>query len=707
MNKLLSKLLIILVLFTILTTACTRIDKSPVKITTTNTTTNYTRGEAFFPIPFNPSQDIRAKQFTDNELSAFAKAYRYQGYGYYNGRIVYSKLPESFAVMTQAQEGSPANDYSQTNVQVPGVDEADILKSDGTYIYTITGRTVYIIRAYPGEDAEKVSTIKFAESFSPEGMFLDDNYLAVFGNYYDNDFFREINIRPATGVTFFNIYDVSDKKNPRLIKEFKFEGSYLNARMHKGYVYFVVMSGITYRPLYPGPVFIEGETIKSIPARNVYYYNIPYYNPEFVTIHSISMKSQEKIDSKAIAVESSQTMYMSPENIYIAYTQYINEYEVRQEIMAGLLQDRLSTVDKELIARIQATDDEILSRDEKKSKIWQVYESYISLMNETERNNLEDETDRLFNEKMKEYEHLEFTVFTKVGVSNGNITIEGTGKVPGHLNNQFAMDEKDKNLRVATTLSERWNSKLDSASTNNVYVLDEDMNVIGKLEGLAETEQIYSTRFIDDRLYMVTFRQVDPFFVIDLSDPRNPVELGSLKIPGFSRYLHPYDKDIVIGIGQDASETGRIRGLKISLFDVSDVSKPKEIAKFITEDKYAQSTALWEHKAFLFSKEKNLLVIPAYSQEYRPWGESSASYNGAFVFKITKDSIELRGLIDHSNNNMYWQPQVGQPQVERSMYINELLYTKSPRLLRINRIDDLSSVKNITLESPDTSVPVY
>jgi len=209
---------------------------------------------------------------------------------------------------------------------------------------------------------------------------------------------------------------------------------------------------------------------------------------------------------------------------------------------------------------------------------------------------------------------------------------------------------------------------------------------------------------------MVTFRQVDPFFVIDLNDPTDITELGQLKIPGFSRYLHPYDENTLIGIGQDATETGRTTGLKISLFDVSDFANPKEIAKYVTEERYADSTALYEHKAFLFSKDKELLVIPAHNYDYRwDWEDGSgneAAYNGAFVFHITKDEIELRGLIDHSKSmaadQYYWGSLV-----QRSLYIEDLLYTKSPNLLRINEIDDLSSVKDVTLETSEPGFPVY
>jgi uncharacterized secreted protein with C-terminal beta-propeller domain len=264
------------------------------------------------------------------------------------------------------------------------------------------------------------------------------------------------------------------------------------------------------------------------------------------------------------------------------------------------------------------------------------------------------------------------------------------------------MDEYNGIFRIATTLSPRWSryGESNQVSTNQVYALDNNLKVLDKLEGLAEDESIYSTRFIADKLYMVTFKQIDPFFVIDLSDPTKLKELGQLKIPGFSKYLHPYDETTIIGIGKDATETGRTKGLKISLFDVSDFSDPKEIASYISDERYSDSTALYEHKAFLFSKEKNLLVIPGYNYNYQ---QTSENYNGALVFDIRKDSITLRGLIDHSQGSERYY----QPSVERSLYIEDLLYTKSLNLLRINDLDDLSSVKNLTLKYENKKIPIY
>ncbi|MFH1399718.1 MAG: beta-propeller domain-containing protein [Candidatus Woesearchaeota archaeon] len=665
----------------------------------------YVPNIAYSGVNFDPGVKLETHQFNSvEELSQFvqenqgAEGMMYQTMGV-RGAGVATDAAVSAPV---AKEASGSLDYSETNVQVAGVDEADILKTDGDYIYTVTGNTLFIVKAYPGEEAEVVTTLDFDSQ--PQGIFVDGDYLAVFGDYYSLDFFEEMDIMPRYGMSFFNIYDISERDDPQLVEDYKFEGNYFNARMKEGIVYLVTRSGFEYRPGFPTPLIFEGNVKIAMPVSDMYYYNIPYQNPEWVNVHAIDLAKQE-MSSKSVAVEGSQNMYMSPDNIYITYTEWVNEWELEQDIMIDLLEPKLLDSERALIAKIEQTDNEVLSKNEKQAKIWEIYSTHVNLMDNTQRQELQDKAEELLIKKLEEYEYREFTIIHKITVDGMDISVEGNGKVPGHVINQFAMDEFKSIFRVATTVSQSWSrfEKVNSQSTNNVFALDEDMQVIGSLKGLAEGEQIYSTRFMGYRLYMVTFRQVDPFFVIDLSDPENIEELGKLKIPGFSRYLHPYDEDTIIGIGQEASELGRVRGLKISLFDVSDVSKPKEIAKFVTEEQYAQSTALWEHKAFLFDKEKELLVIPAYSYEWDSSGRGSSGYNGAFVFRITKDEIELRGLIDHS---MATGDQYG-AMVERSLYIEELLYTKSPTLLRINELEDLSKVKNVELRAGTAGMKVY
>lgn len=654
---------------------------------------------ASFSADFNPEEAIQIKSFKDQtELAEFVRTH-YTGFAprpMMRGEVFATTAMDMDESAMVKAGGMAQNDFSETNVQVEGIDEADIIKTDGNYIYTVSGRTLFIIKAYPGEDAEVVFKKTLDEK--PQGLFINNNRLAVFGNFEDLDFFKTLDFRPTQGMTYFNIYDITDKTNPTLIDEFKMEGRYFESRMIDNRVYFVTITGLQSRPV-PMPIIVRENKLDHIPVQNIHYYSIPYDQAQFATINSINLNNPKSMKTETFVVEGSQNMYMSPSNIFITYTKHINEWDIRQEILIDLVSPLLTDSDKQLIQKINGVDEIILSKHEKRNKIMNIIQSYINFMEEDERTDLEDQTDGLLKKKLDELKYREFTIIHKIKADNGNILPGASGKVPGHIINQFALDENNDVLRIATTLNPTWSSfdKSRTESSNNVFTLDNNLKIIDELAGLAEDEQIYSTRFIDDRLYMVTFKQIDPFFVIDLSNPNNIKELGKLKIPGFSRYLHPYDDNTIIGIGRDATDSGRTRGLKISLFDVSDVAHPKEVAKFVTKENYAQSTAEFEHKAFLFDKDKELLVIPAYNND-----RDGQGYNGAMVFKINKDAIELRGIVDHRSSDSYYGPAV-----ERSLYIEELLYTKSPGLLRINTIEDLSKVKNIELPSEEGPYPIY
>ncbi|HHL41720.1 MAG TPA: hypothetical protein ENJ36_03545, partial [Candidatus Bathyarchaeota archaeon] len=249
---------------------------------------------------------------------------------------------------------------------------------------------------------------------------------------------------------------------------------------------------------------------------------------------------------------------------------------------------------------------------------------------------------------------------------------------------------------------------------NNVYVLDEDLEIVGELEDLAPGEEIYSARFMGSRCYLVTFKKIDPLFTIDLSDPENPTVLGKLKIPGFSDYLHPYDENTLIGIGKETeeSEEGDFawhQGVKISLFDVSDVENPREIAKIEIGDRGSDSPARYDHHAFLFSRARNLLVIPIleagideddFSGEVPDNFYGEYTYQGAYVFDISLEGIELRGQITHLQDDEllksgFWFE--SEYAVERSLYIEDNLYTMSQGMIKINDLETLEELAEIDL----------
>ena len=239
-----------------------------------------------------------------------------------------------------------------------------------------------------------------------------------------------------------------------------------------------------------------------------------------------------------------------------------------------------------------------------------------------------------------------------------------SGRVTGMLLNQFSMSERDGNLRVAVTTDglsvpqpptttvvaedgvERSLPAPMPATQSSVVVLREaggELTEVGRVDGLGQGEQIRSVRFIGDIGYVVTFRQTDPLYTIDLSDPAAPRVAGELKIPGYSSYLHPAGEGLLIGIGQDATTTGQLLGLQLALFDVSDPAAPRQLQKVVLPN--ANSAAETDHHAFLWWAEQNLAVVPV--MEYGGF----PSFQGGVGFSLTPDSVDERGRVGHDGGS--------------------------------------------------------
>jgi uncharacterized secreted protein with C-terminal beta-propeller domain len=295
----------------------------------------------------------------------------------------------------------------------------------------------------------------------------------------------------------------------------------------------------------------------------------------------------------------------------------------------------------------------------------------------------------------------------RIHIENDSIEYVASGAVPGYVLNQFSMDEYNGYFRIATTSTSGMRFS-GGASQNNVYVLDMDMKLVGALENLASGETIYSARFVGKRGYLVTFKKIDPLFVIDLSNPFSPSVLGYLKITGYSDYLHPYDENHIIGIGKEtvAAEEGDFawyQGVKISLFDVTDVEHPKEIDKFIIGDRGTDSPVLSDHKALLFDKAKSLLALPVtvaeidpskYGGEVPPYTSGDFVWQGTYVFNATlTEGLVLKGRITHLkadifDNSLY---------VKRALYIGNVLFTVSDKMIKMNNLETLAEINKVQL----------
>jgi inhibitor of cysteine peptidase len=624
--------------------------------------------------------------------------------------------------------------YSTTNIQVAGVDEGDIVKTDGKYIYAVSGNEVVIVDAYPAENAKEISRIKLDSS--PNGIYINGDKLAVYGqnyNIYNAKEYENILPRRSNNYSFLKIYDISDRSNPKQTRSFDFEGQLVNSRMIGDYVYAVTSSYnyYAYDDKFPVPMMLEngnvitinpsgsaGEVCARCISPDVYYFDIPYHSYNFTTVSSLNIKNDaEKINSEVYLLDEQQnSMFVSAGNIYITFNKQVSEEELTMDITMDMLKEyvfpEMSEKDKEMIAKIEETDNDVLSPMEKYQKIIMLMAKYENMFKDREeefQKEMEKRVKQRYEDISKE---LEKTVIHKIEIKDGKLEYKTFGEVTGRVLNQFSMDESGGYFRIATTRSRDWSrfNNDNTQSYSNIYVLDNDMKVVGKVEELAKEEQIYSVRFIQNRAYMVTFRQTDPLFVIDLSDPNKPQVLGELKVPGFSSYLHPYDETTLIGLGKESDSEGRIiGGIKLSLFDVSDVANPTEIDKYVLGDRNSDSIAINEHKAFLFSKDKNLLVIPVsmqggvveiqegitFEENIKIMPPIRRYFNGVAVFNINKKGFELKGKIDHSdeNNSYSWN------NASRSLYIDDVLYSLSNKYLKANLLNTLEEVKSLEISS--------
>ncbi len=576
-----------------------------------------------------------------------------------------ASITKASAAPSAAGAGDSASSYSKTNIQVEGVDEADIVKNDGKYIYTLSGNKAVIVSAYPAEQMKKLSEIKINNA---QNIFINKDKLIVFANDYSYISYSEIRCLGCGGYSTQKanvyIYDIKDREKPVLERNISFEGNYIDSRMIGEYVY-LISSKYAYND-YPVPMYEVNGISKEVPIADVYYSPYVDNNYVFTSINAINVNDGE-VNNKVYLTGSTGEVYVSENNIYLSYQKSLDweDYNDRR-----IKEVYLAIAPEELKIKIQEIVDSNSGYYEKENKISNLIYSYSMSLSGKDKEEFDSKLQKSLDELEKKIEkERDKTVVHKINIDKDKIEYKTAGEVPGHVLNQFSMDEYKGDLRIATTTGETRNGK----STNNVYVLDEELKITGRLENLAEGEKIYSARFIGKRAYLVTFKSIDPLFVIDLSDAEAPKVLGYLKIPGYSDYLHPYDENHIIGIGKDANESidadkvhnpgavyyTAILGLKVSLFDVSDVEHPTEVSKIIIGDRGTDSPVLTDHKALLFDKEKGILVLPVmlaeidrskYSGEIPSSAYGEVVWQGIYVLNVDLNGITERGRISHVEN---------------------------------------------------------
>jgi inhibitor of cysteine peptidase len=548
---------------------------------------------------------------------------------------------------------SYASEYSKTNIQVEGVDEADIVKTDGEYIYLVLDNRLVIVKAYPPEEALILSEIELDGGIA--GIFINEDRLALFENtapvYATEQGQPGLRyITPQQQKISIKVYDISNREKPILKRDVAVDGYYFGSRMIDNYVYVIINGSVVdddNEAVTPS-IYTDGSVLE-VPTSEIWHSNISDYSYMYATIMALNMKDDAQEPAhQTLLVGAASSLYVSMANIYVTFPGQAVDIVALPEQMAEVVYDAPKTA------------------------------------------------------------------VHRIHIDGGVIEYDGSGEVPGRLLNQFSMDEHQGYFRVATT-TDHFSREGGATLTNQVYVLDEALNVVGQLEDLAPGEQIHSARFMGNRCYLVTFKNIDPLFVIDLKDPYNPRVLGELKVTGYSDYLHPYDENHVIGIGKEAiaenDDFAWYQGVKISLFDVSDVNQPKEIGKYEIGDRGTDSPVLQDHKALLFDKAKNLLVIPVLVAEIDaaayPYGIPASAYGeyvwqGAYVFNISlEEGLQFRGGITHCTDadfGQYGYYYSTDCFVERSLYIDDVLYTISDAKIKMNDLENLNEINEVVLQ---------
>ncbi len=536
-----------------------------------------------------------------------------------------------------------AAEYSETNIQVAGVDEADIVKTDGKYIYLASGNTFLIVNAYPAEQMKVLSNSSVEGGI--RGLFINQDRLVLFE---ENSFFRkeppigkEVMIVPYVNGFHIKVYDTAQKNSPKLIRDISMNGTYINSRMIENWVYIVAsQSAVNYRQdkyeVVLPTIASNGKT-EQVPVNEIQYSDNGDISTSYTMIISVNIQDETAEPAmKVLLTGFATTLYVSQRNIYV------------------VLPDR---------------------------GWW---------TNEGE------------------------TVINRISINRGTIKIEAAGTVPGRILNQYSMDEYENHLRIATTTSIF--NRERSTFSNNIYVLNQQLETVGTLEDLAPEEQIYSARFMGAKGYLVTFKTVDPLFALDLSNPQAPKVLGKLKIPGYSNYLHPFDENHLIGIGKDTVESKQgdfalYQGVKVSLFNIADVNNPKEVSQYVIGDRGTESPVLHDPHALLFDARNGLMVFPIlearilpekYPQGAPPEAYGEYVFQGAYVLNIDATSgITLKGTLTHIDDPEIFLKSgyylYSSSEIIRSLYIGETLYTISTEKIKANNIDTLKEIAAINL----------
>jgi len=588
-------------------------------------------------------------------------------------------MMESNAAATDVAGGDDKG-FSGTNIQEAGVDESDVVKTDGDYLYVANDSDVRIVAARPAESMNVVSYVKAGGWI--DSIYLYDGKLVILyrpsdGREYPMLYKEDANIRvgmpywiPYQEKTGILIVDVSNPTNPATIKDIQVDGYLLASRITGGNLHVVA------------------QFMPSLPALEIWY-------------------DGSEIDKEAVTEANNKTLAS------LTLDDFVPKYTVC---------DAGGTVVEK--GRAIETQDFIRPQDENGGSMVSIITidmenpaaDFTSTGFIADAQNIYASTDALY--LVSTIYHYEDAAKPEDGVTDdGNgfaaewtnptfetqiykfdlgdaVTFAAEGRVDGEILNQFSLGEYDGVLRIATTTGNTW----EGTSRNHVFCVKnngETLDVIGSIRDLAPGERLYSARFVGERGFLVTFVQVDPLFTLNLSDPTNPVVAGELKVPGYSTYLHPLNENYLLSVGQDTTVEGDIvknGGMQLSIYDISDFSDPKLLHTAKIGDSGTYSEAMYNHKALTFWPEQNLLALPINEYAVTPSENGDVwenTFNGMVVYHLTDDyDFEMLGRMnlytyDESDTTYYY------PSWFRGVFIDDYFYGMTSHVVKAGPVNNI------------------
>ena len=628
-------------------------------------------GQKFPNFPWNQKVEGIAKFSSEDEFkeylqqSAAETQYWAGGLG---GNIALERMVAPTATPAPLTDGkgggAEPERVSETNVQVSGIDEPDIVKTDGKEIYFSReyqywwgGSVIMEERILPPEIQNKTDIIK---SFPIDDLAIDSK-IDKSGNLLLSGKILII----FSGDKIYG-YDVSNSKSAEKKWEISLESqNYLvGARLYNNKLYLVTKNQINeVHPCPLKPLTADGVTL-TIECADIYHPILPV--PSDSTFVTMAVDpSSGKVENKTsfIGSSTSSVIYVSENAIYVTYSYFESIIKFFSGFLNAKAKDICPSWFVEKINKLESYD---ISQSAKLTEFQVLYQQYLNSLSSDDRLRMENEVTNRMSDYLKEHQReLGKTGIVKIALSD--LVIKANGNVAGSPLNQFSLDEYQGNLRIATTVGQNWwglpISMSGAESVSDVYVLDGDLSVQGSVKDLGKTERIYSVRFIEDKGYVVTFRQTDPFYVLDLSNPKNPQLKGELKILGYSAYLHPITKDKILGIGKEGSQ------VKVSLFDVASPADPKEQDKY-TLDEY-WTDILNTHHAFLLDEKHQIFFLPGSS--------------GGYIFS-------------YKGNHLTMVKAVSEISAKRAIYINDYLYIIGDNKIIVLNELNWERVKELELE---------